>query len=60
MWLGNISSEGGSGVEDRQPPPSRVSSEGGSRGVVVEDRRLPPSRFRVREGDGGVVKKHFE
>jgi hypothetical protein len=52
VWLKNISSEGGSEVENRQPPPSRVSSEGGSRGVVVEDRRLPLSRFQVREGVG--------
>jgi hypothetical protein len=32
VWLGNFSREGGSGVEDRQSPLSRVSSEEGSRG----------------------------
>ncbi len=39
---------------ERQPPPSRVSSEGGGR-EVVEENSLPRLAFRAREGVRVVV-----
>ena len=39
----------------RQPPPSRISSEGGDRAVV--ERQPPPSRISSEGGDRAVVER---